>query len=171
MDTLFDPTGWCIDVASSNYSGIKNVYSNEALTRMNGCEFHYNQSVQRQIKLLEEAQRSNFHNLAEQLLNATTPAAYVHTFGEMKTYIMSNGLKDQMTWLILWDKRKYFMFKAFVSIDGPSSNLAEVVHAGWKNSHAINLSLLRCAHEDIKCSLYIKQWMKDLRSGECIFWV
>ena len=68
-------------------------------------------------------------------------------------------------------QKKNFMFKAFVSIDGSSSNLAEVVHAGWKNSHAINLSLLRCAHEDIKCSLYIKQWMKDLRSGEYIFWV
>ena len=63
----------------------------------------------------------------------------------------------------------YFVFKAFVSIDDPSSNLAEVVHAGWKNSHAINLSLLRCAHEDIKCNLYIKQWMTDLRLGEWIF--
>ena len=54
-------------------------------------------------------------------------------------------------------------------IDGPSSNLAEVVHTGWKNSYAIDLSLLRCAHEDIKYSLYIKQSMKDLGSGECIF--
>ena len=54
------------------------------------------------------------------------------------------------------------MFKAYT--DGPSSNLAELVHAGWENSHAINLSLLRCAHKDIKCSLYKKQWMKDLRS-------
>ena len=58
------------------------------------------------------------------------------------------------------------MFKAY--IDGSSSNLAELVHAGWENSHAINLSLLRCAHKDIKCSLYKKQWMKDLRSDECI---
>ena len=157
-------------MASCNYSGIKNVYGNEALTKMNGCEFHNNQSVQRQIKWLEEPQRSNFQNFAEQLLHTTTLAAYAHTLGEMKTYIMSNDLKDQMTLLNWWDKRKYFMFKAFVSIDVPSSNLAEVVHAGWKNSHAINLSLLRCAHEDIKCSLYIKQYMKDLRSGECIFW-
>ena len=61
------------------------------------------------------------------------------------------------------------MFKVFVSIDGPSNNLAEVVHAGWKIFHAINLSLLRCVYEDIKCSLYIKQWIKDLKSGECTF--
>ena len=50
-------------------------------------------------------------------------------------------------------------------IDGPSSNLAEVVHTGWINSHTINL------HKGIKCSLHIKQWMKDLGSGGCIFWV
>ena len=56
-------------------------------------------------------------------------------------------------------------------IDGPSSNLAKVVHTRLMNSHTINLSLLRCAHEDIKCSLHIKQWMKDLGSGGCIFWV
>ena len=33
------------------------------------------------------------------------------------------------------------------------------------------LTDLWCAHEEIKCSLYIKQWIKGLRSGECIFWV
>ena len=58
------------------------------------------------------------------------------------------------------------MFKASVFIDGPSSNLARVVDVGWKNFQAINLSLVRCANKDIKCSLYMKQWMKDLRSGE-----
>ena len=75
-----------------------------------------------------------------------TLAGYAHTFGEMKTYIMLNDLKDQMTCLIWWEKSKYFLFEYFVSIDGSSSNLAQVVHAAWKNSHAINLSLLRCAH-------------------------
>ena len=33
------------------------------------------------------------------------------------------------------------------------------------------LTDLWCAHEEIKCSLYIKQWIKGQRSGECIFWV
>ena len=142
IDSLFDPIGWCTDMVSCNYSGINNVYGHETLIKINGCEFHYNQSVQRQIKQLEEPQPSNFHNFIKQLLHATTTAAYAHTFGEMKEYIMSNDLNDQMTWLNWWDKRKYSMFKAFISIDGPSSNLAEVVHAGWKASHAINLSVL-----------------------------
>ena len=148
-----------------NYSGIKKVYGHEALTKTNGREFHYNQSVQRQIKLLEEYQKRNFHNFTEQLLHATIPAAYAHTFGEMKAYIISNDLKDQMTCGWIGGTKKKFMFKAFVSIDGPSSKLSEVLH-----THAINLSLLRCAHQDIKCSLHIKQWMEDLRC-ECVLWV
>ena len=137
---------WSVLVMYGNYSGIKNVYGHEALKKMNGCEFHYNQNVHRQIKWLEELQQGNFHNFSKQLLHAMTLAGYAHIFGEMKTYIMSNDLKDQMTWLIWWEKSKYFLFEYFVSIDGPSSNLAQVVHAGWKNSHAIKLSLLRCAH-------------------------
>ena len=129
IDTLFDRIGWCTDMGSCNYSGIKNVYGNEALIKMDGCESHYNQSVQRQIKRLEEPQWSNFHNFAKQLLHATTPAVYSHMFDEMKTYIMSNDLKDQITWLNWWDKRQHFTFTVLISIDGPSSNLAEVVHA------------------------------------------
>ena len=53
-----------------------------------------------------------------------TPANYAHGFGEMKAYTMSSDLKDQMTWLNWWDRRKYFMFKVFISIDAPSNNLA-----------------------------------------------
>ena len=104
-------------MASCNYSGINNVYGHYAQAKMNRCKFHYN---------------------LEQILHATTPTAYAHTFGEMKVYIMSNDSKDQMTWLDWQDKGKYFLVKIFVSISGPSGNLAEVVHAGWKNSHAIN---------------------------------
>ena len=35
IDTLFDSIGWCTDMASCYYSGIKNVYGHEALTKMN----------------------------------------------------------------------------------------------------------------------------------------
>ena len=34
---------WSVLVMYGNYSGIKNVYGHEALKKMNGCEFHYNQ--------------------------------------------------------------------------------------------------------------------------------
>ena len=73
--------------------------------------------------------------------------------------------------MVIEQKRFQDFLNCMDLVDGPSSNLAGVVHTRWKNSHVINLSLLRCAHEDIKCSLDIKQWMKDLGSGEYIFWV
>ena len=65
-------------LASCNYKGINNVYDHYAQAKMNRRKFHYN---------------------LEQILHATTPTAYAHTFGEMKVYIMSNDSKDQMTWL------------------------------------------------------------------------
>ena len=75
---------------------------------------------------------SVFQHFADYLQYASTQTAYVHTLGEMKTYIVN------------WrDKRIHFNFKAFVSVDGSSSNLTEVVHSRWKNSHVINLSFLR----------------------------
>ena len=46
IETLFDPSVWCTDMASCNHNGINKVYGHEALTKMNGHEFHYHQSVQ-----------------------------------------------------------------------------------------------------------------------------
>ena len=119
-----------------------------------------NSIITKVCKRLEEPQQSNFHNFGGHL-------QYAHLFCGMNACIMSKDLKDQITWLNWWDKRKYFIFKVFVSIDDPPSILAKVLHARWKNSHA--KVILRCAHEGIKCSLYTKQWMKDLRSDEYIF--
>ena len=84
----------------------------------------------------------------------------------MKLFLLKQGsFTGRLT--TLEQKRFQDFLNSMDLIDGPSKNLAEVVHTGWKNSHVINLSLLRCAYEDIKCSLYIKQWMKDLESDDC----
>ena len=101
---------------------------------------------------------SVFQHFADYLQYASTQTAYVHTLGEMKTYIVN------------WrDKRIHFNFKAFVSVDGSSSNLTEVVHSRWKNSHVINLSFLRSAKK-ISNTVCIKQWINYLRSSKFIFW-
>ena len=55
---------------------------------------------------------SVFQHFADFLQYASTLTAYVHTLGEMKSYIVN------------WrDKRIHFKFKAFVSIDDSSSKL------------------------------------------------
>ena len=61
------------------------------------------------VKVYKERQSGvKNHNevtqFVKQLLHATAPAAYAHAFSEMKAYIMSNNLKDHVTWLDWWDK-------------------------------------------------------------------
>ena len=138
------------------------VYGEEVLDKMNGCEFHFNQSVQRQMSSLDEPHRSIFHSLANDMLHATTTEAHNKAYGDFSLFIPSN---NQITWLKWWSERRNLMFKAFTSIDAPSSNLAEVLHAGWKNSKDINLSLLNCTSSDVKSSLLLHTHLEDGQSG------
>ena len=163
----FNPRGWCTDMAASDFSGISVVYGADVLKKMNGCKFHYNQSIQRQLEQLDVPHYGTFHTFAQELLSVRTPEAYAKVYGDFELYVSSNNeTHNQVSWLRWWNDRRQFMFKAFSSIDGPSSNLAEVVHALWKNSKEINLSILNCAYSDVKASLLLKQHLTDLVSGD-----
>ena len=82
-------------------------------------------------------------------------------------FLTSNDeTRGLVSWLQWWNDWKNLMFSAFTSIDAPSSNLAEVVHAGWKNSHEINLSVLNCTYPDVKNSLILPQHLKEVQSGD-----
>ena len=120
-------------MASSNFTGISAVYGEDVLSEMNGCEFHFNQSVQRQVKKLDEPLGTMFLTYAKSILRSTTPEAYESTHQEMKLFLESQTQTEkQIGWLAWWHNRRALMFKAFTSIDQPSSNQAEVIHAGWK---------------------------------------
>ena len=77
---------WCTDMASCNYNCINKVYGHEALTKMNGHEFHYNQSVQ-----------AIGRTTAKQLSQFWCYLQYAHLFCGMNACIMSKDLKDQIT--------------------------------------------------------------------------
>ena len=158
--------GWCTDMKSSNFKDISAVYGEDALNRMNGCEFHFNKSVQRQVKTLDEPFSTTFLTYAKSILLSTTAEAYEAHHQEMKLFLESQmETKDQITWLAWWHERRTLMFKAFTSIDQPASNLSEVIHAGWSNSGENHLSLLNCAYADIKRSLLLSRHLEDLLSG------
>ena len=38
---MFNPTGWCTDMAGANLAGICNVFGNVAKTRIKSCEFDF----------------------------------------------------------------------------------------------------------------------------------
>ena len=83
-------------MASTNILGIKDVYGDEGLEKMKGCGFHYSQSVQRQMKTLEEPQRSSFHNFADLLHRSATTAAYAHTYDEIQAYLTEHKMDLQL---------------------------------------------------------------------------
>ena len=57
------------------------------------------------------------------------------------------------------------MFRAFTSIDAPQSNLPEVIHASWKNTKQIGVSLLTCTYFDVRDSLILLSNFEDLHAG------
>ena len=99
-EKLFTPTGWCTDMASSNITGIAVVYGNSISDRMNGCEFHYNQSVQRQMRSLDDPHRTTFNSLAKDLLRSTTPEAFTKAHSDFKSFLSANyETSDLINWL------------------------------------------------------------------------
>ena len=135
-DCNFNPIGWCTDMCTSNFNGIRAIYGEDVLQKMNGYEFHFNESVQKQAKSLDGEFKDTFLALANDLLRSTTPEGYNRTKKDFECFLLaSEKTKDRFSWLAWWDERKKLMFKAFTSMDAPSSNLAEVVHAGWKNAN------------------------------------
>ena len=115
---------------------------------------------QYQMRSLDEPQCTAFNSLSKDLLRSTTPEAFKKAHGTL--FLSSNNEKnDLIGWLQWWSDRKNLMFRAFTSTDVPSSNL--VVHAGWKNSNEIHLSLLNCAYVDIKTSLLLNQLFEDVQ--------
>ena len=150
-----------------NFILISAIYGDSLLNKMNGCKFHFNQSVQRQMRILDEPHYSTFLSLANDLLYATTPEPYNKTNDDFYLFLTSNDeTRGLVSWLQWWNNRKNLMFSAFTSIDAPFSNLAEAVHAGWKNSHEINLSVLNCTYSDVKNSLLLSQHLKEVQSGD-----
>ena len=114
-------------------------------------------SVQRQMRTLDEPRRTKFYSLTNELLYATTPEAYRKAHADLYLFLNSNNeTQVQVNWLQWWSDRKHLMFQAFTAIDTPWSNLAEVVHAGWKNSNDNNLTILNCPYSDVKKQLSTK---------------
>ena len=124
----FNPRGWCVDMATCNFSGVCSVFGNGVLNRMKGCEFHYRQSYTSRSKGLQVEFAGQFDHYAKELLYASTPTVYETTLNSFLSFLKSDiSLIPLLEWLKWWNERKEFMFRVYTSIDAPSSNLGEVV--------------------------------------------
>ena len=48
----FQTIGWVTDMALNKFSGFRMIYGEEVLDKINGCKFHYKQSVNRRVHLV-----------------------------------------------------------------------------------------------------------------------
>ena len=70
-------------------------------------------------------------------------------------------LADLQHWFNWWDNRRELIFKAFTSKIAPESNLARVIHAGWKNRDKMGESRLFNARD----SLLLESRVASLSNG------
>ena len=107
-------------------------------------------------RFFEEEQKLTFKILANELLIALTEEGYRDPYQEITSFISFNEKsKELYGWLNWWHERGAFIFRAFARLIAPRSNLAEVVHASWKNRDKMGVTLLESCMFDIRDSLLL----------------
>ena len=127
---MFNPTGWCTDMAGASLAGICNVFGNAAKTRIKSCEFHFKDHRNKKASKLDSGSSGDFKVLCDQLLESVTEIQYDNIKKQLDLFISSRKERSFLkTWLSRWHDRRGFIFRAF-SPNGPHMNQAEVIHAG-----------------------------------------
>lgn len=162
----FNPIGFCTDMTGANMNGLKNVFGEDVLTRIKSCEFHFKESRNRMAKKLNDDDEELFKELCDKMLELCLESAYQSAKRTLENFIEeASERKFLRSWLDWWDNRKVFIFHAFAPTKAPKMNLAEVIHAGWSNRDAPNLTLLDAAQTDAKDSILLAAELKAIEKG------
>ena len=162
----FNPTGWSTDMAGANLVGIRDVFGSEALKRVKTCEFHFKQNRNKKARELDEESAQEFKDLCEALLIAQTADGYAAAMSNLTKFVNEKPDREFLeSWLKWWDDRKEFIFNAFTPSDGPKTNQAEVIHAGWAHRDRSNLYLLEAANMDTRDSILLEAQIREYKKG------
>ena len=165
----FHLTGWSTDMATSNFNGLERIYGEVILAKIKGCKFHFKDSVNKHAKFFEEEQQITFKALANELLIALTEERYRDAYQEITSLIFFNEKsKELLGWLNWWHGRRAFIFRAFARLIARQSNLAEVVHASWKNRDKMGVTLLESCIFYIRDSLLLEADIQNFIAGSCM---
>ena len=151
-------------MAAANMNGLRGVYGYDVISKVKGCEFHYSQSVEKHSKKFQEHDINMFKVLANKLLTSETREAYNAAFDDISKFILKQ--QDLKAWLSWWHERRHIIFRELKSGNAPRSNLAEVIHSGWKNRCEVGLSLLESTEFDVRDSFILKAQLGQLAEKE-----
>ena len=164
----FRPAKWVTDMARSNFNGLKRVYGDDVVEDIMGCEFHFRQSVsERKRKIGNEDDAEMFQRFAEDMLTASSEAAYMAAYMKMKEFVETK-YEDIGPWLTWWHACRSNMFRAFTGQNKPYANQAEVCHASWVNRGEVGLSLRESAEFDTSDALLLKDKLKKFHQTKAV---
>ena len=168
-NVLFNPKGWCTDMAGANMNGLQKVFGDDVLTRIKSCEFHFKESRNKVDRKLGGDAEEEFKDLCDELLTSSMKETYIDVKVRLDKFIQEKEERHFIqSWLNWWDSRRSFIFNAFSPKDGPKMNLAEVIHAGWSIRDSPNLSLIEVAQIDAKDSILLAAELKAVEKGSAI---
>lgn len=167
---MFNPRGWCLDMAGLNLQGLKQVFGDDALQKVKGCEFHFKQCRNRHARTLRsEETRQKCTKLCDALLSTATPPAYYSAKEDLTKFIdeAPEEREHLMTWIKWWDDRRAFIFPAFAPWDGaPKMNQAEVIHASWAHRDRENMTLLDAAECHVRDCVLLETEYEGTKQGK-----
>ena len=165
-NAVFNPLGWCTDMAGANMNGLRQVFGDDALSRIKSCEFHFKESRNRMARKLGQEAGETFKDLCENLLTCNLKETYLEVKKSLEEFINEKPERQFLSsWLSWWDNRRTFIFGAFAPTHAPQMNQAEVIHAGWAHKDPSNLSLLDAAHTDTKDSVLLAVELMSIKQG------
>ena len=152
-------------MASCNFIGLVKIYGEDVLQYIKGCEFHFRDSVNRHANKFGD-ESETFKKYALQLLTSSTPEAYEISCQQLKSFINTTANTETCHhWLNWWNSRKEFIFCSFTSKEARSSNLAEIIHAGWKHRERMGVGLVEVCLFDTLDSLLFESQIEGLATG------
>ena len=103
---MFNGRGWCSDMAGSNLQGIKQVFANDSLQKVKGCEFYFKQCRNRHARTMRsEETTQKFTKLCDALLSTATSPAFYSAKEDLTKFIdqAPEEREHLITWIKWWD--------------------------------------------------------------------
>ena len=88
--TVFNPQGWCTDMAGANMNGLQQVFGEDALSRIKSCEFHFKDSINKMARKLGQEAGETFKELCQNLLTCSLKKTYLEVKQLLEEFINEN---------------------------------------------------------------------------------
>ena len=121
-------------------NGLRQVFGDEALSRIKSCEFHFKESINKMARKLGQEAGETFKELCLNLLTCNLKGTYLEVKKSLEEFINEKSERQFLSsWLSWWDNRRTFIFGAFAPTNAPRMKLG----AGHIVSHNIYVVALR----------------------------